>query len=95
MDLLNLPMALLAGSGHIFTADTGRRVCVGEDLVRGVTGSTDRSHCETLFEEPLTVNTERVVLKYPILRNLTVEGDFGSFVMTLSTKEWYVQHASG
>ncbi len=72
MNLLDLPVTLLARLSDVVLRDAGARVSVGKDEMGRVAGGADGSDGQALLEKPYTMNRVDVVLEDPFLRNVAL-----------------------
>jgi hypothetical protein len=61
MNLLDSPMTLLTGVGHVVTVNSGAGIGVGQNMMRGMTVAADRRHRQALLEEPHAVDGKRIM----------------------------------
>jgi hypothetical protein len=82
--LFDAGVALCTGGGHLIPGDAGSGIGMGEDVVGGVAGSTNRRHAQTGPEEAIPVDGHGVVLQDPVLGDVPGPSHRSPLTVTLS-----------
>jgi hypothetical protein len=80
----NLAVAFLAGFGHVVFVYGGVLVGVGKHIVGGVAIGANRGYSQAFMEQPLAVNTQRIMGKNTVLGDIVTAIDFGPLFMAFA-----------